>query len=177
MGGQAVGTRTRKNGDRRMTKAEHEHLRAGQAAAELGVGVQTLHYYEREGLIPPPPRSEKGYRLFPPELMERLRFIRQAQALGLSLAEIRETLRLAAIGESPCGRVQAALAERLAEVDRRLEQLAAFRNHLAGLVESAPKLRAQGGRGAVCAIVEGASPMPGSEAGNIPLGQRRRTGV
>ena len=106
-------------------------LRAGQAATELGVGVQTLHYYEREGLISPPPRSEAGYRLYPPELLERLRFIRRAQALGLSLAEIKQTLKLAAIGKSPCGRVQNALAERLREVDRRLEELTAFRSQLA----------------------------------------------
>src|SRR5690625_5317918 len=61
------------------TKNPHDEvrLRAGQAAAELGVGVQTLHYYEREELIPAPPRSTAGYRLYPPDLMERLRFIRQ----------------------------------------------------------------------------------------------------
>ncbi len=149
-------------------------LRAGQAAAELGVGVQTLHYYEREGLIPVPPRSEAGYRLYPPELMERLRFIRRAQALGLSLAEIKETMELAAVGESPCGRVQTALAERLADVDRRLEELTAFRNELAGLVDRAPKLRDAARRGGVCAIVEGAAPIRGSELANAPLGRRGR---
>lgn len=153
-------------------QAEQGHLRAGQAAAELGVEVQTLHYYEREGLIPSPPRSEAGYRLFPPDLMERLHFIRRAQALGLSLAEIRETLELAAIGESPCGRVQTALAKRLAEVDRRLEQLTAFRNELADLVVNAPKLRDAAPRGGVCAIVEGAAPIRGSEIATVPLGRQ-----
>ena len=157
-----------------INEAEVGSLRAGQAAAELGVGVQTLHYYEREGLIPPPPRSEAGYRLFPPDLMERLRFIRRAQALGLSLTEIRETLDLTAIGESPCGRVQAALAERLADVDRRLEQLTSFRNELAELIRNAPKLRELGGQGAVCAIVEGATPIRGSELASAPLGRRGR---
>ena len=157
-----------------MNEAEPEFLRAGQAAAELGVGVQTLHYYEREGLIPPPPRSEAGYRLFPPDLMERLRFIRRAQALGLSLTEIRETLDLTAIGESPCGRVQAALAERLADVDRRLEQLTSFRNELAELIRNTRKLRELGGQGAVCAIVEGATPLRGSELASAPLGRRGR---
>lgn len=151
-----------------------QHLRAGQAAAEIGVGVQTLHFYEREGLIPPPPRSEAGYRLFPPATMERLRFIRRAQALGLSLAEIRETLELAAIGESPCGKVQAALAEKLADVDRRLEQLSAFRDQLAGLVASASRLRSASPRGGVCAIVEGAAPIRGSGLASAPLGPRGR---
>jgi len=140
------------------TKNPHDEvrLRAGQAAAELGVGVQTLHYYEREELIPAPPRSTAGYRLYPPDLMERLRFIRRAQAIGLSLAEIRETLCLAATGESPCGRVQAALVERLAEVDRRLEELSVFRTQLAELIVNAPRLRSLDRQGKVCAIVENA---------------------
>jgi DNA-binding transcriptional MerR regulator len=150
-----------------------EYLRAGQAAAELGVGVQTLHYYEREGFIPVPPRSEAGYRLFPPELMERLRFIRRAQALGLSLTEIRETLELVAIGESPCGRVQTALAERLAEVDRRLEQLTSFRNDVAELIAAAPKLQSATSGGGVCAIVEGAAPIRGSNLVSKPLNRYR----
>jgi DNA-binding transcriptional MerR regulator len=152
----------------RTNEAEPEYLRAGQAAAELGVGVQTLHYYEREGLIPVPPRSNAGYRLFPPELMERLHFIRRAQALGLSLTEIRETLDLAAIGESPCGRVQTALAGRLAEVDRRLDLLTAFRNDLAELIAAAPKLQSATASG-VCAIVEGAAPIRGSGSLAKPL--------
>lgn len=157
-----------------MNETEPVYLRAGRAAAELGIGVQTLHYYEREGLIPPPPRSEAGYRLFPPDLMERLRFVRRAQALGLSLTEIRETLELAAIGESPCGRVQTALAERLAEVDRRLEQLTSFRNDVAELIAAAPKLQSARPGGGVCAIVEGAAPIRGSDLANKPLNRSRK---
>ena len=158
------------------TKPNDECLRAGQAAAELGVGIQTLHYYEREGLIPSPPRSAAGYRLFPPNLMERLHFIRRARALGLSLTEIKEMLNLAAIGESPCGRVQTALAERLAEVDRRLEQLEVFRDQLAELVENAPELREDTSRGSICAIVERASPVSSNELVSAPLRRHRSSG-
>ena len=149
-------------------------LRVGEAAAELGVGVQTLHYYEREALIPPPPRSGSGYRIFPADLMERLRFIRRAQALGLSLAEIRETLDLAEIGESPCGRVQAALAQKLKEVDRRLSELMAFREQLHDLIESAPRLQAESPAGRVCTIVEHAHPISGVEVSSKPLGRAQR---
>ncbi len=144
-------------------------LRAGEAAADLGVGVQTLHYYEREGLIPAPPRSGSGYRLYPPELMERLRFIRRAQALGLSLNEIRDTLELCEIGESPCGRVQAALADRLAEVDRRLADLTAFRHQLAHLIDSAPKLQDAAPLGGFCAIVDRAPLTKTREMSGPPL--------
>lgn len=133
-------------------------LLAGEVARGLGVGVQTLHYYEREALIPPPERSGGGYRLYTPELVERVRFIRKAQALGLRLDEVRRILRLSDRGASPCGRVQAALAAQLADVDRRIAELQSFRDDLATLVArnaggAAPEQR----RGtSVCAIVENA---------------------
>ncbi|HEV2131517.1 MAG TPA: heavy metal-responsive transcriptional regulator [Longimicrobiaceae bacterium] len=149
-------------------------LRVGEAAADLGVGVQTLHYYEREELIPAPPRSEAGYRIFPPDLMERLRFIRRAQALGLSLSEIKETLDLAEIGESPCGRVQAALTQKLEEVDRRLTQLMTFREQLRDLIEHAPRLQTESPAARVCKIVEHADPITGVEITSRPLAQTKR---
>ena len=132
---------------------------AGGVAKALQIGVQTLHFYEREGLIPPPRRSESGYRLYTPELIERLRFIRQAQALGLPLGEIREILKLAARGASPCGRVQAALAAKLIEMDERLEEMRRFRDELAGLVGLASATSGAARPMRVCAIVEKAAPL------------------
>ena len=147
---------------------------AGEVARELGVGVQTLHYYEREGLIPPPPRSEAGYRLYPPELLERVAFIRKAQALGLPLGEIRDVLALAEQGTSPCGRVQAALGEKLAEVDRRLRELQTFRDDLAALVARGAELSGARGPAQICAIVEEARAPAGGNVAAVPLGRRRR---
>jgi MerR family copper efflux transcriptional regulator len=148
---------------------------AGEVAKQLDVGVQTLHYYEREGLIPPAPRSPSGYRLYPPALVEQIRFVRKAQTLGLSLAEIRAILALAARGTSPCGRVQAALTEKLAEVDRRLAELHAFRDDLAHLVAEARKRGTRslplGGR--VCSIVETAKPLPAAPDVGAPLARGR----
>ncbi len=129
---------------------------AGQVAKELGVGVQTLHFYEQQQLIPRPLRSESGYRLYTPEIIQRLRFIRKAQALGFSLDEIKEILGLAKQGTSPCGTVQRALAEKLNEVDRRLEELRGFRAELASLVNHAPELSDPKGGAQVCGIVEDA---------------------
>lgn len=146
---------------------------AGDVAKELGIGVQTLHYYEREGLIPAPPRSGSGYRLFTPELVERVRFIRKAQALGLPLTEVKEILQLTEEGSSPCRRVQAALTEKLREVNDRLRELESFRDELASLIEHAPALR--GGKDAphVCAIVERATPLRRARAVDAPLRARR----
>lgn len=144
----------------------------GDVARELGIGVQTLHYYEREGLIPPPDRTEAGYRLYTPAVVERVRFIRKAQALGLPLAEIREVVSLAERGSSPCGRVQAALAKKLREADARLRELRSFRDDLARLVEEAPALEKEAGSG-VCAIVEEGASRRGAPPAALPLGGRR----
>lgn len=153
-------------------------LLAGEAARSLGLGVQTLHYYEREGLIPAPPRSTSGYRLYTPHIVERVAFIRKAQALGLPLDEIREVLALVAQGTSPCGRVERALAGKLAEVDRRLAELRSFRRELAALVARAGALRGSGAA-QLCAIVESALPddgpvMPRNGLSAAPLAPARR---
>ena len=145
---------------------------AGDVAKQLGIGVQTLHYYEREGLIPPPPRSRSGYRLFTPELVDRVRFIRKAQAIGLPLAEVKDILRLTEEGSSPCARVQAALTEKLREVNEKLRELESFRDELGSLIERAPALREGDRSPHVCAIVEQSPPLQLARAMGAPLKAR-----
>ena len=144
----------------RKADTDGRRLLAGEAAKELGVGVQTLHFYEQQGLIPRPPRSQSGYRIYTPEIVGRVRFIRKAQGLGFSLDEIKEILGLAKRGTSPCGTVQRALAEKLREVDRRLEELRGFRAELAALIEQSVELSKHEAGAQVCSIVEEASPLP-----------------
>lgn len=144
---------------RRLRRRDGEGMLAGAVARALDVGIQTLHYYEREGLIPAPPRSAAGYRIYPPGLVERLRFIRKAQAFGLPLADIREVLELAEQGTCPCGHVQAVFAQKLSEVDRRLRELREFRRELVALVEHGAEAGARKPGGRICAIVEG-TPVP-----------------
>lgn len=152
-------------------------LLAGSVARELGIGVQTLHYYEREGLIPTPERSVSGYRLYTPALVERVRFIRKAQALGLPLGEIREVLELSEHGGCPCGRVQAVLEEKLDEVDRRLRELRSFRRELVALVQRSGQATLQDGKGRICAIVEQTPtprvPFPATAPSTLRRGPRR----
>jgi DNA-binding transcriptional MerR regulator len=101
--------------------------RIGALAADAGVSVDTLRYYEREGLLPPTTRTAGGFRMYTAETAERLRFIRQAQQLGLSLREIRQLL---APENCRCSAVRDLLAKRLADVDRTLRELSAFRDTL-----------------------------------------------
>lgn len=147
---------------------------AGEAAKVLGVGIQTLHFYEQQGLIPPPPRSEGGYRIYTPDLVERVRFIRKAQALGFSLDEVKEIFGLVRRGSSPCERVQTKLAEKLEEVDRRLEELRGFRAELASLVNHAAELSRREAEAGVCSIVEVAPPLTASSLIKPPLSRKRR---
>jgi DNA-binding transcriptional MerR regulator len=80
-------------------------LKVGQVAAEVGVGVQTLHYDERLGLLPKPNRSAANYRLYSSEAVRRVRFIKKAQALGLTLEETKQILDLKDHGREPCRKV------------------------------------------------------------------------
>ena len=158
-----------------------ERLFAGDVARLLGVGVQTLHFYEREGLIPEVPRTPPGYRTYPPTIVDRVRFIRQSHALGLPLAQVKEILSLADCGGSPCGRVQDALEAKLAEVDRRLSELRRFRRDLVSLVERAKTDYSNRPGARVCAIVENAEPTRSLGSGLVALrvrgtGRRRRPG-
>lgn len=100
-------------------------LQIGELAKRAGVSIDTLRYYEKVKLLPKPARSSGGFRLFAPEHIERVRFIRQAQELGFSLDEIRGLL--ATGGAEECRRVRDLLKRKLSELDERLKALKDFR--------------------------------------------------
>ena len=101
--------------------------RIGSLAATAGVTIDTLRYYEREGLLPRASRTAGGFRLYTQEMAQRLLFIKQARLLGLTLREIRA---LVEPDNCRCSAMRSVIAERLASVDRRLEELTAFRSTL-----------------------------------------------
>lgn len=109
-------------------------LRIGTVAKKAGVGVQTLHFYEREGLLPKPKRSAANYRLYNSEALRRVLFIKKAQAVGLTLDEIRDVLDVKDHGKAPCRRVAEVAAERLEEIDAELAKLRAFRRALVAVL-------------------------------------------
>jgi len=102
-------------------------LRVGSIAKKAGVGVQTLHFYERIGLLPKPIRSEANYRLYSPDALRRVRFIKKTQALGFTLAEIKQILDLKSHGRAPCRKVTELGEKHLQQIDARLAQLRAYR--------------------------------------------------
>jgi DNA-binding transcriptional MerR regulator len=109
-------------------------LQVGELAERAGVGVQTLHYYERLGLLPKPDRSAANYRLYPIDALRRVQFIKKAQALGFTLEEIKEILGLRGQGRAPCRCVADVGKKHLQELDARIAGLQAFRRALAAVV-------------------------------------------
>ena len=106
--------------------------RIGELAAAAGVTVDTLRFYEREKLLPSVSRTAGGFRLYAPEVAQRVRFIKQAQQAGLSLGEIRQ---LIAPDNTRCASVRDRISERLADVDRQLRELTSFRQTLQAALE------------------------------------------
>lgn len=111
----------------------------GRAARAAGVGIETIRFYERKGLIARPLKPRDGvYRLYPPETIARIRFIRAAQGLGFSLAEIGELLSLSADPRTQCGTVRKRAEAKLADVDARIARLEAMRSALEALIAACP---------------------------------------
>jgi DNA-binding transcriptional MerR regulator len=118
--------------------------------------VQTLHYYERLGLLPKPRRSTANYRLYSSDAIRRVHFIKKAQALGITLEETRQILDLKDHGREPCLRVAELGEKHLQEIDARLAQLRAYRRALAQAVSAWPKknLSARKCAGEFCDLIE-----------------------
>lgn len=111
-------------------------LRIGQVARRTGVGVETVRFYERKGLIQEPPRSASGYRQYPADVIPRIRFIRRAGELGFSLKEIQEFLELRADPTASGGAVRDRTEAKVREIEGRIADLESIKSVLAGLTAS-----------------------------------------
>jgi len=111
-----------------------------EVARRSGVSAKTLRYYEDIGLLAPPRRTSSGYRDYSDAVLERLAFILSAQALGLTLGEIRRIVALRDDGEAPCAHVVELLQTRITDIQRTIGQLRALRSELRQLVERAVHL-------------------------------------
>ena len=114
----------------RVTNGPTGLLLIGEVAHRAKVRTDTLRYYERLGLLEPETRSPAGYRLYAPEAVDRLSFIKKAQAMGLTLHEIGGVISSALGGSPPCDHVRSTIRSRLDEVDERIADLSALRETL-----------------------------------------------
>jgi DNA-binding transcriptional MerR regulator len=108
-------------------------LRVSDVANKTGVSADTIRFYERKGLLPPPQRTPSGYRQYRPSVVERVRFIKGAQSLELSLSEIRELLEIKDRGACPCGHTKAIVEQHIAEIDDEVRKLRRLRSELESL--------------------------------------------
>ncbi len=116
-----------------MRAATPERLTIGRLAELGGVHLETIRYYEREGLLPRPPRTRAGYRIFPTDAARRLRFIKRAQALGFSLKEIRDLLALRIKPGTQPEQIRARAEAKIADIEQKIRTLRAMKRTLAQL--------------------------------------------
>ncbi|MFQ5514866.1 MAG: heavy metal-responsive transcriptional regulator [Myxococcota bacterium] len=135
-----------------------ERLRIGEVARRTGVSVETVRYYEREGLLDPPARRPSGYRIYTQEAVRRIRFVKRAQQLGFPLRGIRELLALRRNPEGRAGDVKSAAALLVTEIEGRIRKLTRMRDSVQALERSCD------GSGPVtgCSILEA---LDGEESG------------
>ena len=110
-------------------------LKIGELAERAAVNLQTIRFYEREGLLPEPPRRDSGYRMFPESTVRLVRFIKRAQEIGFSLGEIRELLSLRMDSRRESGDVRALAEAKMADIDGKIRTLKAMKTALNRLTE------------------------------------------
>jgi DNA-binding transcriptional MerR regulator len=104
--------------------------RSGELARLAGVSTDTLRHYERKRVLPKPLRSANGYRVYPPETLERVRLVRRALSVGFTLDEVARLLKEREKGGAPCREARSLAATKLAEVETRLSELTIVRDEL-----------------------------------------------
>lgn len=123
-------------------------VKIGELASQAGCDVQTVRFYEREGLLAEPEREASGYRRYAGEHLKRLQFIRHCRSLGIPLPEIRQLLGFAAAPDQSCAEVDALLDQHIAEVHRRLLALKTLERQLVAL-----RRQCDGDTSQACAIL------------------------
>jgi DNA-binding transcriptional MerR regulator len=131
-------------------------VRIGELAQELELNPRTLRFYESVGLLPEPDRTPSGYRDYADDALDRVRFIKSAQRLGLSLDDIKEILAFKDRGELPCDYVLSVIDKEADALDQRIAELQALRDDLRSLKGKARRIPKQQleNRSCACHIIE-----------------------
>jgi MerR family mercuric resistance operon transcriptional regulator len=119
-----------------ITRTVTKPLTIGRLAQAVGINLETVRFYERQGLLPKPPRSTSGYRLFPADAARRLKFIKRAQELGFSLSEIRELLALKMSPRTTSTEIRKRTETKIADIERKIKTLNSMRRSLVKLAGS-----------------------------------------
>ena len=127
-------------------------LKIGQLAAKSGLSRDTIRFYEREALLPQPQRTPAGYRLYRSDVVARLSFIKQAQAIGFSLAEIRDLLD-GYHDASECHHVSGLLSRKITELDRKTQEIQALRVTLSAYLTACTVALADGRAQDGCPVI------------------------
>lgn len=122
----------------------------GQVARQCGCGVETIRFYEREGLIAQPSRPESGFRKYPPDTVGRVRFIRKSKALGFSLKEIGDLLSLRVDRTAACTEVRKRAEAKIGDIEKKIETLIGMKRALETLTAACRKRKPTG----ECPILE-----------------------
>ena len=130
-------------------------MRIGQLAQLVGVQTQTIRFYEKQGLLPPPDRQENGYRIYTEKHGERLAFIRHCRILGLSLAEIHELQSFQDDPHQPCNAINALLDDHISHMRLQITALQALEKQLVSLRASCNNDREVEACGVLAGISEG----------------------
>jgi MerR family copper efflux transcriptional regulator len=115
-------------------------MRIGELADQAGISTKAIRYYEQLGILAPPARTASGYRAYDGTALGRLGFVRAAQALGLTLGEIRQIIAFRDGGAAPCAHVTELLQRHAADLDGRIRELQQLRGELRQLAERATTL-------------------------------------
>ena len=132
-------------------------MRTGKLAELAQVSADTLRHYERIGLLPKPQRSAGGYRIYPPAALDRVRMIRRALTIGFSLKELGRILRVREQGGAPCHEVRAMAGEKLAALERRIEEMIELQRLLKDILKQWDKKLAGTPKGVRAYLLEGLS--------------------
>jgi len=123
----------------------------GAVAKQAGVAIDTLRYYERQGIVARPPRTASNYRIYPEDTVRRVRFVKRAQELGFSLKQIKALLELRAAPQARCQDVRRRALEKISEIDEKMRSLRAMRRALSKLADECASPR---GPVSECPILE-----------------------
>lgn len=151
-----------------------ELLSRGALARRTGCNIETIRYYEQIGLLPPPPRSQGGHRIYDQDLLKRLNFVRRSRELGFALGEIRGLLRLVDGRRYTCAQVEALTLDHAREIRRKIADLRKLKQALEAMAS-----QCSGGRVPECPIVDALfdsrAPLPlGSNSTNLGRSSRER---